>query len=247
MKNKVLYVNGCSFAYGMGIGRTIEDNVEGRFSTSLGKFIQHDVMNVAVPGSCNQRIARRTCLDLIKHRPDIAIVIWSDPARFEFVQDDYRRYVNNEDCEQVRPLSVYSYPRSRRQAFLDYYTHISSNHRDIFFTLQNMLSVKMTADHLGVPCIQIPFKGSFNRELRKVMNSKNPDYMDSLNDYIDVLSQDPLIFGILEDISFDSISGCDVDESMLSSIRQQEGHPNGEAHNIMSEWLHVLLLDHGLV
>lgn len=204
-------------------------------------------MNVSIPGSCNQRIARRTALDLIKYKPDIAIIIWSDPARFEFVMDASRRYRHNEDCEQVRPLSVYSYPQKQKHAFLEYYNTISSSQRDIFFTLYNMLATKNIADSLNIPCIQIPFKGTFHRELEKVKLSRNPDYLNSIEEFLEILSSDSFIYGINDDVSFDSICGCDVDSSLLSTVKNQEGHPNKLAHDIMADWLHQLLLEQSLV
>ena len=247
MKNKTLYVNGCSFAYGMGVNISERETWKERFSATLSTKIGYEDLNKSVPGSCNQRIARRTALDLISLKPDIAIIVWSDPARFEFVQPHPDRYRFGEDCEQVRPLSIYNYPRNKKHAFLDYYNHIASSHTDMFNTLYAMLSTKMIADSLKIPCIQIPFKNAFHRELLKVSGFDNQEYLDSLNQFIDILSSDDLIFGINDEVSFDSISGCDRDKSLLSGIPDQGGHPGKAAHDIMSNWLYKFITDKNLL
>ena len=239
MKNKILYVNGCSFAYGMGVDLQRSETLKKRFSATLSAKLGYEDLNKSIPGSCNARIGRRTSLDLYKYKPDIAIVVWSDPARFEFVDPNRDQlYKYNEDAEQVRPLSIHSYPRSRRHAFLSYYEEVSSSHRDVYYTLREMLTVKVIADSLGVKCIQIPFKETFHRELVKVHKTNSEDYLASLHEYVDILSGDSLIFGIHDNISFDSISGCDVNPNMLSAIPDQGGHPNKESHDIMSDWLY---------
>lgn len=247
MKNEILYVNGCSFAYGIGLSRDNENCIKQRFSASLSSKIEYLEMNVSVPGSSNSRIARRTVIDLMKYKPSIAIIIWSDPARFEFVQDAQRDYRHNEDCEQVRPLSVYSYPTHQKNAFLHYYSHISSSHRDVFNTLYEMLTVKITADSLGIPCIQIPFKGTFHREFTKVQSARNKSFLKTLEEFKELLCSDSNIYGMTEDISFDSISGCDLDPLLLSEIEDQKGHPNKEAHDIMSEWLYAKLQEKNII
>lgn len=239
MKNKILYVNGCSFAYGMGISVHEHEAINNRFSASLSQKLGYEDLNKSIPGSCNARIGRRTALDFYQYRPDIAVIVWSDPARFEFA--DPKRispYKYHEDAEQVRPLSVHNYPRERRHAFLGYYEYISSSGRDVYYTLQEMLTVKVIADSLGIKCIQIPFKETFHRELLKVSGSGHKDYTDTLNEYVEILSKDKMIFGINDSISFDSISGCDVNPTMLSALPDQGGHPNKECHDIMASWLH---------
>ena len=242
MNNKILYVNGCSFAYGMGVDIQQSETIKKRFSATLSTRLGYEDLNKSIPGSCNARIGRRTALDLYKYKPDIAIIIWSDPARFEFVEVARSKlYKYNEDAEQVRPLSIHGYPRPRRHAFLGYYEHISSSHRDVYYTLQEMLTVKVVADSLGINCVQIPFKDTFHRELMKVSKSTNVDYLASLNEYIEILSEDKFIFGIHDNISFDSISGCDVNPNMLSAIPDQGGHPNKESHDIMADWLYNII------
>ena len=239
MKNKTLYVNGCSFAYGMGIDFLESETIKLRFSATLASKLGYDEMNRAIPGSCNARIGRRAALDLYQYKPDVSVIVWSDPARFEFVEVGKNiKYKYDADAEQVRPFSIHNYPRDRRHAFIGYYEYISSSHRDVYYTLHEMLTIKSIADSLGLKCIQIPFKGTFHRELIKVSSHGHEDYLNSLNEYLSILSKDNLIFGINEDISFDSISGCDVDMKMLSSVPDQGGHPNKESHDIMAEWLY---------
>lgn len=242
MKNDVLYVNGCSFAYGIGINERESIVLSERFSNTLAHRHNLTELNLSIPGSCNARIFRRAMIDIPKYMPKLAVIVWSDPARFEIMHNDTYRFRHDEDAEQVRPLSVYSYSNPRKQAFLDYYSYLSSNHRDVFYTMQGMLSVKVLCDSLNIPCIQLPFKGTFNRELVKILSDiKAPSFSESIHEYIEVLSSSNLIFGITDNISFDSITGCDINPKMLSKIKGQEGHPNRESHMILSNWISNLI------
>jgi hypothetical protein len=64
-KNMKLYVNGCSFAYGIGIERYAPGNMKEvyakceakRFSKLLADAWKMEEMNMATPGSSNSRIA----------------------------------------------------------------------------------------------------------------------------------------------------------------------------------------------
>lgn len=241
-KNDSLYVNGCSFAYGIGIDVRESLIKENRFSKILADKLNLIEINNSIPGSCNARILRRALIDIPRIRPKLAVIIWSDPARFEVMHNNAVRHRNLEDADQVRPLSVYSYPNPTKQAFLDYYSYVSSNHRDVMYTMQYMLTIKILCDALKIPCIQLPFKSSFNRELLKIIsNTKNTSLSETIHDYIEELSKDSLIFGITQNISFDSISGCDINPEMLSKLKGQEGHPNAESHKILSEWISALI------
>ena len=72
MKNdEALYVNGCSYVYGQGVHKLESICIEQRFSKTLSDHLGLIEVNRALPGSCNQRIARRSIIDLIQHKPKL--------------------------------------------------------------------------------------------------------------------------------------------------------------------------------
>lgn len=247
MKNDVIYFNGCSFTYGIGVSLFESECIRFRFSHTLSEKLNYLELNNAIPGSCNQRIARRSVVDILKDKPKLAIVVWSDPARFEFVDRGHGAYKFKEDLEQVRPTSMYNYPRHKTDGFIDYYKHVASPYRDLVYTLQNMLSVKTAADLVGTKCIQMQFRPEFYHDIDKMHKVKNPKFQETIEDYIKILSEDKLILGLDSDISFFTLTNCHLDKTRLSNIPDQLGHPNKESHDIYSEWLYNFMNDNELL
>lgn len=247
MKNDVIYFNGCSFTYGIGIDELESECITLRFSKTLADRLGYVELNKSVPGSCNQRIARRTTLDLLKHKPKFAIIVWSDPARFEFIDASHSNYKWEEDAEQVRPTSVYAYPRRKTDGFLQYYKHVASPQRDTLYTLQNMIAVKNVAELVGTKCIQMQFRSEMYASISRCFKSSNTNFIDTVFDSLDILSNDDLIIGLRDDTSFFKICGAYEDKSVLSKFKNQEGHPNKESHDRYADWLYDFMKDKNLV
>lgn len=250
MKNNLIYFNGCSFTYGMGIDEDRNETLKKRFSKTLADSLEMREMNNAVPGSCNARIARRAFNDIRKYTPELVIIVWSDPARTEFVPSNtIRSQYDGEDTEQVRPLSIYGYPSFLKNSWDIYYKNISSLYMDVLKTLHNMSTTKMLCDSLSIPCIQLQFTGGFYKDLQKCRDTNHPSfraYRKTLLEELDYLSSDKHIIGLKTNTSMDSISGCEINPSLRSTIKSQEGHPAGEAHNNMSSWLANYIRENGL-
>lgn len=245
-----IYFNGCSFTYGIGVHEQKTEIPKYRFSKFVCDEFQAQEVNVAVPGSCNDRIHRRTTIDLLKTPPAVAIIMWSDPARFEYIPKDKIKCAWGEDAEQVRPFSVYSYPAKQKLAFLDYYEIISTGYKEVLDTLTHMAGIKVLCDSKKIPCIQLPFTNGLTDEIKKCLAANHPsfkEYKRSLIQLLTFLRSDPLIFGLDKNCSFDSISGCDVDKSLRTTIPNQEGHPGAQAHVTMSKWLINTIREHGIL
>lgn len=251
MKNDTsIYFNGCSFTYGIGVHENKDVIPSLRFSKLLCDQLQVTETNVAIPGSCNDRIHRRATIDLMRSSCDVAVIMWSDPARFEVVPSDTIKCQWGEDAEQVRPFSIYSYPTKVKNAFVQYYDLISTTYKETIDTLTHMANIKILCDSRHIPCIQLPFTNGLTAEIKKCLATNHPsfkEYRRSLIQLLNFLKSDPLVFGLSENCSFDSISGCDVDPSLRTDIPGQEGHPAAKAHTIMAEWLRNVIVEKGLL
>ena len=257
MKNNddVIYFNGCSFTYGIGIHELESECIKQRFSKTLCDRIGYAELNESVPGSCNQRIARRTAIDFTLHKPKLAIIVWSDQARFEIVEKTDVDYKWGSDAKQIRPSSIENHGRRRGMAFVTYYKDIASPERDSLYTLQNMLAVKNAADAAGIKCVQLQFRSEFSESLKRCMTTKNSKFTTTISQYMEILMRDELIVGLEDRTSFFSLCGAhrslenlgDINFNVLSKIRGQEGHPNLNSHNLFADWLHEFLMSKNLI
>lgn len=237
--SKILYVNGCSFAYGIGIERytpgaekEVYEKCEAkRFSKTLADAWNMQEMNVAIPGSSNMRIARRTFIDLMKYKPELAIIVWSDPSRFEFC--DYRdtTYPFDADALQLRVSSVDfdDIPRSTKEAVTTYYKHLSSYHSDLQRTLYNAATIKVLADSLGIQCVQMWFRDAcITNALKKGIQTPRTSTRLGLEEYLRFLENDSNIFLFDQNKTFESMG-----KGLLCSW---DDHPSEEAHGHVVEW-----------
>lgn len=238
-KNMKLYVNGCSFAYGIGIERYNPGKMqevyakceEKRFSKQLADAWGWEEMNVAIPGSSNSRIARRAFIDIQKHRPDRAIIVWSDPSRFEFT--DYRDepYGFNADALQLRGSSIDfdDIPRSTKKALKVYYEHLSSYHSDLQKTLYHVATIKNLCDSLNIPCVQMWFRNAcIDNALKRGLQTRRQATRDTLDEYIDYLENDPNIFLFNQERTFEALGH--------NLLCPWDDHPSEQAHVHVAEW-----------
>ena len=204
-KNMKLYVNGCSFAYGIGIERYAPGNMKEvyakceakRFSKQLADAWEMEEMNLAVPGSSNSRIARRAFIDILQHKPERVIIVWSDPSRFEFT--DYRDepYPFGVDALQLRGSSVDfdDIPKDTKKALKTYYEQLSSYHSDILKTLYHVATIKNLCDSLNITCVQLWFRDNcIDIALKRGLQTRRIASRKTMDEYIDYLELDPNIF-----------------------------------------------------
>jgi hypothetical protein len=229
--DEVLYVNGCSYAYGQGVHEKESICIEQRFSRTLSDHIGLTEVNKALPGSCNQRIARRTLVDLIKYKPKLAIIVWSDPSRREFKYGDLsgRNVKYPFELGQVRVNS-----KGCSEEVKIYYESLRSVEQDFLDTLYHMLSVKLLADSMNIPCIQIHFREYFSQDLKTAVKYSNVNYKSTLLEYANILASDDLVYGLRPDelSSFEMIGGGYIDYT---------GHPNKTSHDNVATWFMQLI------
>jgi len=239
MMKKTLYVNGCSFAYGIGIERYAPGNMKEvyskcealRFSKRLADAWDMEEMNVATPGSSNSRIARRSFIDILQHKPDRVIIVWSDPSRFEFT--DYRDdpYPFNTDALQLRGSSVDfdDIPKSTKKALATYYEQLSSYHSDLLKTLHHVATIKNLCDSLNIPCIQLWFRDAcIDNALKRGLQTRRIATRKTMDEYIDYLEPDPNIFLFDKSKTFESMG--------KNLLCPWDDHPSEEAHVHVAEW-----------
>ena len=228
MKNDVLYVNGCSFAYGQGVSESESVCINDRFSKTLSDHFGLTEINNALPGSCNSRIARRTLVDMIQYKPKLAVIIWSDPSRTEFKDADmlgrFKKYPF--ELGQAKVSSLKYSPK----AVSVYYNKLRSVEQEVMNTLYHMLAVKMAADSMSIPCIQLHFREGFSKDLIYAIRGGNDRCKQTIYEYLDILNSDELVYGGLgrEMCSFEMLGGGYLDET---------GHPNKVSHDNLTRWI----------
>ena len=187
--------------------------------------------NVAIPGSSNMRIARKTFIDLMKYKPELAIIVWSDPSRFEFC--DYRDTPNDmgADALQLRISSVDfdDIPGDTKKAVTTYYKHLSSYHSDLQRSLYNAATIKNLADSLGITCIQLWFRDAcIDNALKKGLQSPRTATRLGLEDYLQYLETDPNIWLFDPNKTFETLG-----KGLLCAW---DDHPSEEAHDHVTEY-----------
>ena len=238
-KNMKLYVNGCSFAYGIGIERYAPGNMKEvyskceakRFSKQLADAWEMEEMNVAVPGSSNSRIARRAFIDILQHKPERVIIVWSDPSRFEFT--DYRDepYPFNVDALQLRGSSADfdDIPKATKKALVTYYEQLSSYHSDLLKTLHHAATIKNLCDSLNITCVQLWFRDNcIDIAIKRGLQTRRIASRKTMDEYIDYLETDPNIFLFDKSKTFESMG--------KGLLCPWDDHPSEEAHVHVANW-----------
>jgi hypothetical protein len=239
MKNdNILYVNGCSYAYGQGVHELESLCIEQRFSRTLSDHLGFVEVNKALPGSCNSRIARRTLVDLIQYKPKLAVIVWSDPSRREFKNGPLYHNEPTKYPYDLNQFRVNSKNCSREVTM--YYEKLNTVQQDLLDTLYHMLSVKILADSMNIPCIQFHFRENFVNDLKDCLKYNHIHYKSTLFEYINILASDDLVYGLRpnEMFSFEKIGGGYIDHT---------GHPNKTSHDNVVKWLIKLIESRGIV
>ena len=134
MKDKILYCNGCSWTW----GDDLENPIEERFSTLLGEKANLTVINNAMNGGSNFRVARTTMNYLLSNRDkwdDIIVVIgFTDPSRYEFYDAEKNKF----DCFNIH--KVYNEPDTKRgKVAKSYFSNLYSDELAYEFYMNQIL------------------------------------------------------------------------------------------------------------
>lgn len=97
-----LYVNGCSHTTGTMLSLKY---VEERYSNKLAKMLGGDLITQAIPGASNDKIFRESAIEILRHQPDIAVIQWTDPTRFETPKGSSVP-IDKNGWSQHRPISA---------------------------------------------------------------------------------------------------------------------------------------------
>ena len=222
----MLYVNGCSFAWGQGAHPSNDQDLvkPHRFSYLLAQSLGIEEYNGAVPGSSNQRIARRSFIDILTLKPKLAIIVWSQPSRIEFT--DYRAnpYKFGEDARQFRVSQVETAHESKeiKAALRMYFEHLSGTYSDIANTMYYAANVKMVCDSLNIPCIQMWITDKCMEMVRESEQSPSEAYIHTFNQYKNYLTSDPNVW------MYDGPTFADISNNKI--VSEVDQHPNAEGH-----------------
>lgn len=237
----MIYINGCSYTYGIGLCPYDEaDNCKNRsWGALLSKKLNKEHINDAVPGSSNFRIFRDTVTYLTKNTPDLVIVMWSDPSRTEFFRPGEGELGTIGMC-QVTPQNTQNIKSFyHREAFESYYSFIHSREMTVLQTLSLQASIYEICKARKIPLIQFQYKNNIARYLDAVLEDLEPNlkdptiqqYVDDVLELADYLDDAPFNFGI-RDHDYGSFDAYVKDYAMSE---YSMGHPGPEAHEAMAD------------
>lgn len=242
MTEDYIYVNGCSYTYGIGIDT--RDIPALRWPTLLGKELGLEVLNDACPGSSNMRIARTTFNNVLNQelKPKLAIIMWSDCPRQEYWRPQEIEY-DFEDMVQVTPQGVGAIKSYyHRDAFESFFSFINSEERGLVHTLYNMMSIQTLFDSIGVPVVQLHYKPNTNRYYRHFLKRYEDSHLDDkacnnikafIESSIRFLEKNPHTFGFSKSYSFQQL----CDDKKLEYSKISLGHPSEKGHREMANWI----------
>lgn len=244
-KNNYIYVNGCSYTYGIGI--EVSEQRQKRWATLLSNKLGTDVLNSACPGSSNFRISRHTYQDILTadKLPSLGIIMWSDGPRQEYFRPQENEY-DWLDMAQVTPQGVGSIKSFfHRDAFESFFSFINSEQRALMHTINHMLSVEMLFKAHNIPLIHLQFKSNTNRHYRHFIETNKDtnsrplrNVMKHIEACVGYLEKNnPYVYGFNKDESFGKL----MHDKQLPFSTISLGHPEHTCHEAMAEWIYDLI------
>tara|TARA_R110000772_G_scaffold107704_1_gene210290 strand:- start:11073 stop:11837 length:765 start_codon:yes stop_codon:yes gene_type:complete len=243
MKTNKIFFNGCSYTVGIGASEALPDMYDLRYSKLLCDRLGAEEDNIAVQGSCNNRIARSTFNHLLDpaNRCDLAIVMWSDPSRTEIDHGSS----DKDPLSQITPQGIDKFKRGSsgiEEALEFYYGFLVSPGRQIHQTLQDMISVEVLCKYLEIPIIHMHYKENTNRLCRhalldteRMRSAKRAELMRNyIHSTVDKLEKNPHCFGFSKNLSFNTL----IRERGFKGSLYCGGHPSAESYKMMADWFY---------
>lgn len=166
-----LVVNGCSFTYGQGL----EDPASDAWPALLGKMLDCDVVNLALPGSSNDGIVRRTYeyfyQNLEKNSKPIFIFGWTIPSRVEFY------HVPKDTYFTIFPGIHFPGETEKIDLNKILYAFFSSDNDDLRRILQNKIDIINMMRLTKTPYLSYDFSEHFNELQLKPSNNHKLKHM----------------------------------------------------------------------
>jgi hypothetical protein len=249
----MIYVNGCSYTFGIGTvphGDNPTDCLRNSWPAQLSEMLDKEVINEALPGSCNERIFRDTVNYLSSNEPELVICMWSDPGRVEGYypnQGDWYRDIF--DLFQITPQAVTGITDFfLREALESYYSFIHTDVKRCLDTLSYMNALQLICKGKNIPYISHCYKSNIERQCRhtlKILESAPTKSQMNVKDKIISMreSLDDYNFGVNNVISFNNL----VLDNYLPFSEYSLGHPGYEAHTFMANWFKEFIEEHDLI
>ena len=233
----MIYWNGCSFVRGM----EIQNRPEDIFADIVSKEFGQKYWDNAKVGGSNDRICRTTVDDMIRTPAKLAIIVWSGPNRFEYLDDHntwrsavWLRYMFNRKTFEPSPDSeVHFHPRMKLEQWkaLNAYGTIGRSMRyNLIVSLHNMLNVKYFLEAKKIPYLFYNMSSGQIEPLLKILDEKRMEGSNNLwevehmklNDYLNELPH------LKEEAFYDMCKRKKVPFG-------PKDHPLEEGHRLMAE------------
>ena len=156
----MIYWNGCSFVRGM----ELENRPDDSFAHKVSAKFNQDYRDNSKVGGSNDRIWRTTLDDCLREKPDLAIIVWSNMNRWEFL-DDMRawrsavwvRFLFDKINLAISEKSeTHFHPRMKLkqwEAIQGHSTQTRNMRYNLIYSLHYMLSTKYFLESQKIPYI----------------------------------------------------------------------------------------------
>jgi hypothetical protein len=238
----MIYVNGCSYTFGIGCAPHGDEPAackRNSWPTKLSNLTGTQVLNEALPGSSNARIFRDTIDYLSDNNPDLVIIMWSDPGRIEgFMPKESDWFAEIFDLHQITPQAVQNIDSYfHREALESYYSFLHTDTKACLDTLSYMNAIQQICKAKNIPYISHCYKSNIERQTRHTLSIlKDKEEPNIVKTRLKIkrlkASLDDFNFGVNNVISFNSL----VVENYLPFSEWSLGHPGIEAHEFMAQW-----------
>jgi hypothetical protein len=154
----LIYWNGCSFVRGM----EVKERPKDIFANIVSQHFNSPWWDNAKVGGSNDRIWRTTTDDMTRKSAKLAIIVWSNLNRFEYLDDHntwrsavWVKYQFDRKSLKISDKSeTHFHPRmtlKQWEAINGYATHVRSMRYNIVYSLHYMMSIKYFLEAKGIP------------------------------------------------------------------------------------------------
>jgi len=241
-------VNGCSFTY----GDELENHEEERWSNHLSKLLNEKIINIALPGSSNKQIWRRTMERLHNEEFTNCFILWSAFERIETIEFNAGVTIKSDDgvalsnihpdyYVQWSPARLDTTPwRYKKDEFENFYSRIYSSETGIMDTafymydLYNICKLKNINYYQGFfhQGNKFVIERTFSENRLINYGTRLERVINSWNNLIKEFTGNQRIGFDERSLSFNEFT------EINNYNKMPEGHPGPEAHEGYAKYLY---------
>jgi hypothetical protein len=142
---------GCSFTWGLELNNPAIES----WPAQLGHILSATVENHGQCAASNRTIARKLMLHLLDHNPDVVVIMWTYPGRYEFILDN-NNFVSTH-CDSTVSLSNQAVPDYFEQFRKYFFKHVAgTSSSELYDTFNAIHHSQLILESQKIPYIFCP-------------------------------------------------------------------------------------------